>query len=160
MTCFVFALTPRAGRKHHVFRFPEEAAREALKLAASAVGKVEEILTRYPPEELRNGIILANLGIGGVEVVQPTTNRRAFEWICLLAHGLQQVGREVQELALHQLRENFWRIQQWVLSEPDRWDKLQGESISCPILTRAQEQFEEMMPDDVRLEPQPDSYPL
>lgn len=159
MKCFVFALTPRAGRKHHVFLFPEQAPPEALDLAASVASKVEEILTRYPPEEVRNGIITANFGIVGVEVVQPSTNRCAFEWICLVATGLQQLGGEVQDRLLHRLKDGLKKLQHWVQSEPDRWDKVQGERISCPILTRAQEQFEEMMPDDIRLEPQPDSYP-
>lgn len=155
----VFALTPRGGRKHHVFLFPEQAPARAVELAAAVANKVEELLAQCPAAQAREGIVTADFFLVGDEVVQPTTSRRAHEWICLLAGNLQQLDGKVQAQVLLQLKTSFEELQKWISTEPDRWDRVRGESIRCPVLSRSQEELEKILPKNVLFEVCPDSSP-
>jgi len=106
--CILFGLTPRAGRRNHVYLVPDDskAARRKIEGLALRVSKAVEDLLDSPG-------IGQDFIVAWQEVTQTTTGRRGREWICL-------AGIDISKLSDH----NRKKCADWLKSRLEGLDEI------------------------------------
>ncbi|MDW8079509.1 MAG: hypothetical protein RMJ16_11535, partial [Thermoguttaceae bacterium] len=140
----LFALTPRAGQRHHVFLLPKQTPPQVINVIASLVEKVERLLREGKPDPHTSCTIGDDLIVVGTIVNQPTTGRPAFEWLCLYSPALSQLPELTRSRICQFLGEKFPELQSWI--EQQEWTNVSGEAVPCALIQRWLAELSEFIP--------------